>query len=109
MTEILASNPVKPCEAIGHSDLCASRLVEPLAPDARQRQKAGRRALDGPKGKSAAIAGAQYGVSARAVEQARAVLARGDPDLVKAIEDGKLSISVSAKLAAKAPPVQREA
>jgi hypothetical protein len=79
--------------------LAAARQVDQFSPDAKLRQKAGTRARSGSKGKAAAIAGAQFGVSTRAVEQAIALKASGVSELLLAAQDDKITLSAAVALA----------
>jgi hypothetical protein len=88
--------------------LAGARLVRQLASDARTRQRAGTRAPDGAKGKSAAKAAAQFGVSTRAVELALTVLNQGVRELMQAVQDGKISVSTAAKVPTQPADAQRQ-
>jgi hypothetical protein len=79
--------------------LTAARLARQLTPDAKKRQKAGTKAPEGAKGKSAAKAAIQFGVSTRLVELALRVLENGVRELVQSVEDGTITLSLAAKLA----------
>jgi hypothetical protein len=94
---------------IGKRALEAARLAAKLAPDARQRQRAGIACPDGVKGKATAKAAEQFRVSPRTVESARQVQRRGIPELVQLLEQGKISVSAAVKLASRNPHVQRAA
>jgi hypothetical protein len=109
-------NPATNSPENGHSKqntsqraLAAARQVKEFSPDAKRRRKAGTRAPDGIKGKSTAKAAAQFQVSTRAVEQGKAVLDKGIPELVRAVDEGRISVSTAVKLASKENSVQRTA
>jgi len=94
---------------ISQRALLAARLSYRLSREATQRRNAGTRAQDGEKGKSTAKAAAQYGVSTRLVELAKKLLDNGIPDLVRAVDEGKISVSDAAMAAKELPDVQRQA
>lgn len=97
----------------GQRALIAARLTESFAANARRRRGA-RTDLEGDGheeawGRSAAKAGELLDVSARTVEHARTLLRRGDPALIEAVRDGRMSVSAAAARAARASEsVQRE-
>jgi hypothetical protein len=104
------THPADPMHlTVSQRALAAARLAYPLAREAKRRREAGSRAPDGTKGKSTALAAAQFGVSTRVVEQAKKVTDNGIPDLIRAVEEGKISISDAAKVAKELPEVQRQA
>ncbi len=92
--------------SISQRALAAARQVRQFSPDATSRQRTGTRASEGAKGKAAAKAAAQFSVSPRAVEQALEMLRRGAPELVQAVESGKMSVSAAAKVARLPADVQ---
>ncbi len=75
--------------ASGQRALATARQLGRFAPDFMQRQMTGFQAPDGARGKAAAMATAAVNVRTRAVEQAMAVLNRGAPELVQAVDAGK--------------------
>lgn len=79
--------------------LAAARAVCQFKADAKNRQRAGACASAGVKGKSTYKAAAQFGVSPRAVELALFVIERGIPELVQAIENGKVRVTAAVKVA----------
>ncbi len=89
--------------------MAAARLAYQFTREATQRRNAGARAQDREKGKSTAKAAAQYGVSPRLVELAKKVLNNGVADLVRAVEEGEISISDAANAAKELPEVQPQA
>ncbi len=100
--------------------LIAAKAKEPLEQEARQRQKAlaGTRRGDpsapgregrGSGGKSAAAAAKAVHVSARSVERASKVLAKGAPELVAAVEAGAVRLKPAEALASLPEPEQRAA
>jgi hypothetical protein len=54
-----------------------------------------------------AAAAAALNVSKRSVQSARVVLAHGDPELIKAVDEGRISVSTAARTAK--PPKPRSA
>src|SRR5579859_1577210 len=99
--------------------LIAAKAKEPLELEARQRQKAlagtrqgdlsapGRQGRD--MGKSSAAAARAVHVSARSVERASKVLAKGSPELVAAVETGAVRLKPAEVLASLPAPEQRAA
>ncbi len=57
------------------------------------------------KGKAAEKASEPFKVSARSVESANKVLEKGTPELVRAVEDGRVSVSAAAKVVKETPEV----
>jgi hypothetical protein len=55
-----------------------------------------------------AVAAEKHDVSRRTVQTARVVIENAEPEVIKAVTDGKLAVSTAAKLADKPPSVQRE-
>jgi len=53
------------------------------------------------KGKSRDQAGKAVGISGRTVDAARQVLAKGTPELIRAVDEGRLSVSAAAKTVEK--------
>jgi hypothetical protein len=89
--------------------IAAARLSYQYARDAELRRKSGTKAPEGVKGKATARAAQDYGISTRLVELAKKVTDNAIPDLVRAVEEGKVSISDAAKVAKELPDVQRQA
>jgi hypothetical protein len=89
-----------------HSDLtksqralAAARQVLECAQDARKQRKAGIGALTVGKTKATESAAKEFAVSTRSVELALAVLRFGDPDLIRGVERGKISVRQAAGIA----------
>jgi hypothetical protein len=61
----------------------------------------------GARGASRDIVGRAVGVSGTTVDQARKVIRDGVPELVRAVDDGKVPVYEAARLAAKPPEEQR--
>jgi len=83
--------------------LTARHVIEQLAQDAKQRQTAGVRVQSGAKGKAAALAAKQFGVSTRSVELALSVLRHEDPELIELVERGKVTVRRAAEIASLQP------
>jgi hypothetical protein len=87
--------------------MVAARLLDAFEAEARERR--GRRTdlgaelRQGEAGKSSEKAAGAVRVSPRTVEHAKAVLRRGSPALVAAVEQGKISVSAAAALANRSP------
>jgi len=60
------------------------------------------------QGDSRDLIGAQFGVSGPTVDRGRKVAEKGVPELVQAVEQGKMSVTAAAKLANEPAAVQRE-
>jgi hypothetical protein len=109
----MVENPTRPESINSNLDsltssqraLLAARQVDQLAPDAKQRQKAGVRAQNGSKGKAADLAAKPFEVSARMVELALAVERFGDQNLLKGVERGATSVRLAAEIATLQPQV----
>ncbi len=96
--------------------MVAARARELYAKQAKDRQRLseGRGVKKGPvnlpdlnQGDARDKAGKATGVSGRTVDYATRVLKKGTPELVKAVDDGRMAISTAAALAAEPPEVQR--
>jgi hypothetical protein len=113
MTEFAEPRIIRPADPIqptvSQRALAAARQAYSLAREAKRRREAGSPAPDGTKGKSTALAASRFGVSPRTVESAKKVLDNGVHDLVRAVEENKISISGAAKMAKEPPEVQRQA
>lgn len=98
--------------------IVAARVREMYDKAAKERQTAGLK-----KGKQAPVkekiperagqqsrdaAGKAVGVNGKYVDQATKVLANAVPEVVKAVEDGRMNVTTAALLATEAPEVQRE-
>lgn len=81
---------------------------------AKERQKTGTKALRASepealeKGRSRDHVAKAVGVSGRTVEAAESVLARGIPELVKAMETSEVGVQTAARVSRKSPEEQRE-
>ena len=60
------------------------------------------------KAKARDQAGKAFGVSGKLVDQARVVRQHGTPELVKAVEEGRVAVTYAAVLAHEPPDVQHE-
>jgi hypothetical protein len=81
----LDSNPDRRPPKVGKAAIAAARLAVQLTGRARERQRAGKKAADGTRGKSAQVAAAQFGVSTRAVEQGLLLLRSGRAQVVASV------------------------
>lgn len=59
------------------------------------------------KGESRELAGKAVGVSGSYVDRATKVIESGTPELIKAVDEGQMSVTSAAKLAKESPDVQR--
>jgi hypothetical protein len=96
-SHLAVSSPDRHRPQVGRVALAGARLALQLTPEARKRQRAGTRAADGTRGKSAHLAAAKFGVSTRAVEQGLLLLRCGYPQLVADVESGRLSLSAAVR------------
>src|SRR6516164_6124644 len=71
--------------------ILAAREAERFAADAKKRQMAGIKVKSKAKGKSTAKAASKFGVSTRAVELVKIVLANGGKQLVELLWIGRVS------------------
>jgi hypothetical protein len=95
---------------------CAARAEElhkRLADEAQERKK--RKPADSVRdncpaqnGRTRDQIGAMFGVSGKSVERARQVIDKGIPELVKAIDDGKLSVNKAQYIATQDKSLQSE-
>jgi hypothetical protein len=60
------------------------------------------------QGKARDQAGKALGVSGRTVDFATKVLREAEPDIVKAVDEGRMAVSTAAVLASEAPEIQKE-
>ena len=60
------------------------------------------------KGQSRDLAGKALGVGGKSVDHATKVLTKGVPELVKAVEEGRMAVSSAAVLASEPEEVQKE-
>jgi hypothetical protein len=61
-----------------------------------------------PVEKTQASAAARLNVSERSVRHAQAVLSTGTPELVRAVEQGRIAVSAASRLAKETPAVARD-
>ena len=96
--------------------MVAAKVREMLMPEARERQgaglKQGARVSVGtnspPREKTAVQAAVALNVSSTSVKSASTVLELAEPELVKAVQDGRVSVSAAAKVATLPPAKQRK-
>jgi len=85
--------------------MCADRAREIYDRQAIERKAEGGRHKDvenlpqADKGKARDKAGKAFGVSGRTVDFARKVREHGTPELVKAVDEGRMAVSAAAKVA----------
>ena len=108
----------------GGKQLAAGRYKEVAAAEAKDRQKAAtvkgnktRHVTDSPvvaalpqlakpAPKARDIAGAAFGVSGKTVDAAAIVIAKAAPEVIKAVESGKMKVATAARLASAPKDVQ---
>jgi hypothetical protein len=102
------------------ASMCAARAREVYELQAKERQQAS--GGDQSKKKIAVVenlpqpeaikardaAGKAFGVSGRSVDFAKKVIEKGIPELVKAVDEGRMAVSTAAVLASETEEVQRE-
>lgn len=88
----------------------ATSLREKLAEEAAARQKSGKKNLgeNFPQGRTADTIGKLVGVSGKSVDHATRVLKHGEPELIKAVDEGRMAVSTAAFLATEPPERQAE-
>lgn len=82
--------------------LVAAKMLPLLQKEAKVRMLAGKAPDPGAnlqQGRSCVLAGKEMGVSARSVASAKKVLGIGSPELVQAVEQGKVKVSAAEKMA----------
>lgn len=81
--------------------MVAARVRQLYDAQAKERMHAGKRnpVVTVPQGKSRDLAGKAIGVSGSLVDKATKVLHKGTPELIAAVEGGRLSVSSAAELA----------
>ncbi len=96
--------------------MCAARAREMYDRQAKERQKVRKGSQPGatpanlpelPKGDARDHVGKAFGVSGRSVDYATKVLKNAEPEVVKAVEEGRMGISTAAILSTEPPEVQR--
>jgi hypothetical protein len=107
----------------GGKQLAAGRYKEVTAAEAKERQRAGGGDKVSSKAKGKAvkailpepvkaspqardIAGAAFGVSGKTVDAAAIVIAKAAPEVIKAVESGKMKVATAARLASAPKDVQ---
>jgi hypothetical protein len=90
-------------------DLIAARLMPFYEDEARARMEAGTLASVDARGKASAKAAAAVGASQAGTERAARVIRRGVPELVEALQQGRLSTSRAAEIATMDPAAQVKA
>lgn len=97
------------------ASMCAARAREIYERQADKRRRAGvkidlpENLPEGKKGESRNIAGKAFGVSGKSVDHAKKVIERGTPELVKAVDEGRMAVSTAAVLASEPPEEQKAA
>jgi hypothetical protein len=97
--------------------MCAARAREIYEREAKERQKAGggdhsKKAVmenfpePQVKGNARDIAGKAFNVSGKSVDHATRVIEKGVPELVKAVDEGRMAVSTAAILATEPKEVQ---
>lgn len=94
----------------------AEKLQEKLRAEATERQKAGRpdslgvpdNCPEPPKGDTRDKIGEQFGISGKSHERAKKVHATGIPELVEALDKGKISVNKAEYIARHEKPIQRD-
>lgn len=91
--------------------MVADRARELFDKQAKERQK--RKPADSvvanlPQQTARDAAGKALGVSGKLVDAARTVRKRGTPELAKAVDEGRLSVSRAAELATESPDIQKQ-
>lgn len=92
------------------ASMCAARAREIYEKQAKERMVAGTKTdpvENLPQGKARDIAGKAFGVSGKSVDHAKRVIEKGIPELVKAVDEGRMAVSTAAILATEPPEVQR--
>jgi ParB-like chromosome segregation protein Spo0J len=104
----------------GQRSMIAVRVMEMYETDAKRRQREHARTAPGrPKtlqdncpevirGQSRDKAGEALGVSGKSVDRAAKVLAKAVPEIIEAVDQGKIAVDAAAKVADMPPEVQRE-
>lgn len=106
----------------GGKQLAAGRYKEVAAAEAKERQRAGGKEAgkhrpksqvvatlpqpEKPSLKARDIAGAAFGVSGKTVDAAAIVIAKAAPEVIKAVESGKMKVATAARLASAPKDVQ---
>jgi hypothetical protein len=83
--------------------LLGAKLAKLLSQEAAKRQRAGGAGKGAATGKAAEKAAQMVGLSARTIEAAKNVLGNGIPDLLRAVEEDRISISDAAAVAKELP------
>lgn len=91
----------------------ATQLTEKLAAEAKERMKAGKRnpvesLPQGQTGKTRDKIGEAVGVSGKSIDHATRVLNNAIPEVVKAVDEGRMAVSTAALLSTEPEEVQRE-
>lgn len=99
------------------SSMCAARARDIYEREAKERQKASggdqsKKAVpenlpEPKKGDARDAAGKAFGVSGKSVDHAKRVIDKGTPELVRAVDSGRMAVSTAAILATEPPEVQK--
>lgn len=95
------------------ASMCAARAREIYEREAKERSKldnASKENLpDSIKGQARDIAGKAFGVSGKSVDHAKKVIDKGTPELIKAVDSGRMAVSTAAVVASETPEEQKAA
>jgi ParB-like chromosome segregation protein Spo0J len=93
--------------------MCAARAKEEIKKQAKDRQRGGPGGVllpanlrEASKGEASEIAGKLFGVGTRSVDFASKVIEKGVPELVQAVDEGRMAVSTAAIWASEPPEVQ---